>query len=79
MQALNIFFYLDEHARSWLVLDPVLFDVDWTPMGNKLSPEYRAKLMKEQYPDVLEETPHNAPEPLGQPVDIYVFVDTDQT
>ena len=77
MQAINIIFYLDEHARSWLVMDPVLFDVDWTPVGNELSPEYRTQLMKEQYPDALEEMFHNTPEPLGQPVDINVFVDAD--
>ena len=65
MQTINIFFYLDEHARSWLVMDPVSFDVDWTPIGNELSPEYKAQLMKEPYPDALEEMPHNALEPLG--------------
>ena len=33
--------------------------------------------MKKAYPDATEELPANAPDPLGNPVSIYVFVDCD--
>ena len=76
-QVLNIFHYLDQHNRSWMVMDPTRFDIIWKPKNNEPSPEMRAAAMKEQYPDAEELIPHNAPEPLGEEVDINVFVDAD--
>ena len=30
-QALNIFYYLKHHDRSWMVLDPTYLEVEWQP------------------------------------------------
>jgi hypothetical protein len=76
-QSLNIFYYLKHHDRSWMVLDPTRFDVDWTPRNNEESPQTRAHAMKDIYPDACDELPHNMPVPRGKPVDLNVFVDAD--
>lgn len=76
-QAVHIFQYLDTHDRSWMVMDPTKFDIDWKPEADEESPEVRARAMKLQYPDAEELVPHNAPVPLGEEVDINVFVDAD--
>ena len=76
-EALNIFFYLKHHNRSWVVLDPTTFDIEWTPQGNEPSPEDRALAMRMIYPDAVDERPHNMPKPRGNPVSISIFVDAD--
>ena len=76
-QALNIMRYLEHHDRSWIVLDPSSFDVDWTPRKNECSPQERATALKDIYPDARQKVPHNRPDPLGIGVDINVFVDAD--
>ena len=76
-QAMHIFQYLESHDRSWMVMDPTRFNIIWKPIGDEESPEVRAAAMKDQYPDAEELLPHNAPESLGEEVDINVFVDTD--
>ena len=76
-QAINIFGYLERHSRTWLVLDPTLFDVRWVPQSNEESPERRAELMKHLYPDADKPTPPGMPSPRGNSVDINVFVDAD--
>ena len=76
-QTLNIFYYLKHHDRSWMVLDPTRFEVDWSPRNGEESPQVRAKAMKDIYPDACDELPHNMPVPRGNPVDINVFVDAD--
>lgn len=76
-QATNIFYYLKHHSRTWLVLDPSRFDIDWQPVSNEPSPFDRALAMKEIYVDTEPLEPVDAPEPRGKPVDITVFVDAD--
>ena len=51
--------------------------MEWTPKQNESSPQERARQMKEVYVDTEEALPHNAPEPLGNEVDINVFVNAD--
>ena len=77
-QALNIFYYLKHHNRSWLVQDPMSFDIEWVPRTEgELSPQERAVAMKELYPDAQEDLLHDMPEPRGREIDINVFVDAD--
>ena len=76
-QTLNIFYYIKHNNKSWLVLDPTTFDIDWQPIANEPSPQDRAAAMREIYPDAIDELPHDMPEPLGNPVDITIFVDAD--
>ena len=79
LQAINTFKYVKTHdRRSWLVFDPLRYDVEWIPFGDETHPEERAAAMREMY-DVSsgEEMPHNMPEARGNPVDINIFVDAD--
>ena len=76
-QSLNIFYYLQHNSRAWMPLDPTSFDVSWTPKGEEVSPQERAIGMKELYPDAVDVLPPDMPKPLGNPVDISVFVDAD--
>jgi hypothetical protein len=77
-EAINICYYLKYHNRSWIVMNPNRFDVEWQPRNNdEVHPRERAKAMKELYPDATDELPHNMPEPRGRGVDISVFVDAD--
>ena len=76
-QSLNIFHYLKTHTRSWMVMEPTRFDIDWKPVANEPSPEDRALAMKEIYPDSIDEKPYDMPEPRGEEVDISIFVDAD--
>ena len=77
IQAINIFSYLDHHNRTWLVLDPTRFEVNWVPQGNEDSPQIRAQVMKRQYYDAEDLIPPNMPKPRGKAVDISIFVDAD--
>lgn len=76
-QSVSVFEYLAKFDRYWLVMNPTTFDIIWEPTGDEPSPEYRAKILKEMYPDANDELPHNMPEPLGGAIDLNVFVDAD--
>ena len=77
-QVINIFHYAKKYNRSWIVLDPTRFDIDWIPTKpSEVHPDIRAKAMKDIYTDAQESLPHNMPEPRGKEVDITVFVDAD--
>ena len=76
-QALNIFHYLDYHDRSWMVFNPTKFDVQWSPKKGEPSPQERAKAMRDIYYDAEDILPHNMPQPLGNSVNINVFLDAD--
>ena len=76
-QAVSIFEYLEKFARSWTVMDHDSYEVQWHPFKNEISPEERANIMKQIYPDAIESFPHNVPVPRGKSVDINVFVDAD--
>ena len=72
VQALHIFKYLDIHKENSLVFDPKDHDfIDPSDVASKIGE------MKKAYPDAVEDLPTNAPEPRGNPVSIYVFVDSD--
>ena len=76
--AVNMFYYLKFHTRSWNVMDPRQFDIEWEPRKpDDVHPKVRAKAMKEIYPDAEDTLPHNMPEPRGKAVDITCFVDAD--
>ena len=76
VQAANIFTYLKHHDRSWLLLDPSRFDIEWSPRTeNDVHPAERAISLKDIYTDARDELPHNIPEARGEEVDITVFVD----
>ena len=76
-QACHVFKYLKDHNRSKLVFDQGLPEIN----DNHLEPtdraEFKAKFMKELYPDAIEEIPQNAPKPKGKSVRITMFVDAD--
>ena len=76
-QALHMFKYLKDHKESKVVFDPrhALISDDHLPSDQRA--EYRAKYMKELYPDAVEDLPRNAPKPLGNPIQVSVFVDSD--
>ena len=76
-QCLNIFYYLKNHDRSWMLMDHMSYDINWIPKRNESSPLERAEAMKEIYADAIDELPHNMPEPLGMPIDINAFGDAD--
>ena len=73
----NIFRYLQHHGRSWIVLDPTNYEIDWEPKNREPSPWERAKGMQELYRDVDDPIPPKMPEPRGKPVSINAFVDAD--
>ena len=76
-QALHMFKYLKDHKESKLVFDPRFANVNDGHLPLEQRAEYKAKYMKELYPDAVEELPRNAPKPLGNSVQISVFVDAD--
>jgi hypothetical protein len=77
-EAINIFYYLKYHNKSWMVMDPRRFDVEWSPRKNAdVHPRERAVAMKEIYADAKDEKPYNMPEARGNAVDISAFVDAD--
>ena len=75
-QALHIFKYLDIHKESFIAFDPTYIELE-QPTNDLESPETKAKIMKEFYPDAEEKLPPNAPEPRGKPMQINCFVDSD--
>ena len=64
---LHVFAYLNLHDRSRLVLDP-----SYIQHGEELTADWAGF-----YPDAKEDIPADAPEPLGNPVQMTVFVDSD--
>ena len=76
-QALNIFKYMKNNLKKWLLFDPCMFEIIWTPQKDEPHPKERALTMKKLYPDVDIAMPDNAPKPLGNPVQLIAFVDAD--
>lgn len=63
----HVFAYLNKHDKSRIIFDPT----DPTPVTPRMSkPDWSSF-----YPDAMEELPPKMPEPLGNPVHIYTFVD----
>ena len=75
-QALHIFKYLEIHQENFISFDPTRLELP-TPNDTEQCPKYKAKQMKEFYPDANESIPLNAPEPRGEKVQLNVFVDAD--
>ena len=76
-QALHVFKYLKDHKRSKVVFDPTYVDITDEHLPLEERAEFKAKFMKELYPDAIEDVPPNAPKPRGEPVQITCFVDAD--
>lgn len=77
-EVINIFYYLKYHKRSWNVMNPCRFDIEWCPRTkDDVHPRDRANAMKEIYPDAVDLKPYNMPEPRGNAVDITAWVDAD--
>lgn len=76
-QALHMFKYIKDHKESILVFDPRYANISDAHLPPEQTAEYKAKYMKELYPDATEDLPGNAPKPLGKPMQISVFVDAD--
>lgn len=76
-QALHMFKYLEDHNRSRVVFDPTYLDINDYDKPNEERASFRAKYMKELYPDAVEDKPPNAPKPRGKAVQMHVFVDAD--
>jgi len=51
-------------------MDPSDYNIDWIPIKDEPSPEERARIMRQMYPDAVEEEPHNKPSPLGKGINI---------
>ncbi|GFH56620.1 hypothetical protein CTEN210_13096 [Chaetoceros tenuissimus] len=69
-QALNKFKYLKDHKESMLVFDPRYANISDDHLPPEQRADYKAKYMRELYPDATEAIPRNAPKPLGKSVQI---------
>ena len=77
-QLFNIFRYLKFHSSSWMVTDPMDYQIEWNPKnGEKSNPWERSKAMKELYSDSIDELPPDMPQPLGKTINLNIFVDAD--
>ena len=68
-QAYRIFAYLKCRMNAWIVLDPTYINIEYT--------RFKEVDWKPFYPDAKEELDPNDPTPLGRPVRMCTFVDTD--
>ena len=75
-QALHVIKYLDIHRENFLSFDPTRLNLE-EPLDITQSNEFKAKEMRDFYPDAEESLPANAPQPRGEPVQLNVFVDAD--
>jgi hypothetical protein len=61
-----------------IVFDPTYVDIkEPENIKEEDGASFKAKYMKELYPDAVELFPPNAPRPKGRPVQMHVFVDSD--
>ena len=72
-QALHIFKYLDIHEENTLALDPTKIVM---PNPSDDSIDQRIANMRRVHRNATDDVPPNAPEPLGQPIQINCFVDS---
>ena len=73
-QALHIVKYLDIHQSNELTFDPQEYTFTETEMEVTRK---KFKAMSQIYIDAKEDIPSNAPSPLGEPVQLNCFVDSD--
>ena len=76
-QAMYMYKYLEDHKRSKIVFDPTYVNINDDHVVPEERASFRAKYMKELYPDAVEDLPPNAPIPRGKPVQVSLFVDAD--
>lgn len=76
-QMLHMFQYLHCHQGMDLVFDPTMINVKESTILQHQRAEYKAKELRNLYPDAIDYCPLNAPKPLGQGVQINAFVDAD--
>ena len=74
-QLINIFSYLKQHDRSWIVINPEKFDIEWIPIRDEADPETRSLLMKRIYPDSEDPDPPGMPVALGGSIQLTCFCD----
>ena len=66
LKVFNIFKYLKTHdKRSWMVFDPMRYDVEWVPFGEEAHPLVCVEALKDMYDISKLEQPHNMPEVRG--------------
>ena len=77
-QTLHNFHYLRYHKRSKIALNPT--PIDWQDDDCATiedTPVFKANEMRKIYVYAVEDIPQDMPEPLGSPVQINVFADSD--
>ena len=74
-QLINIFAYLKQHTRLWIVINPEWFEIDWIPINNEANPADSAMLLKLMYPDSEEPDPPNMPISLDESIQLTCFYD----
>ena len=74
VQALHIFKYLDQHEEN-----EIDFDMAYHIVEDPELFQAQMKVMKEMYPDVVEDLSLNSPPHQGNPVKINCFVDNDHS
>lgn len=70
-----MFKYLKDHKNSSIIFDPRYANVSDDHLPCEQQVEYKAKYMKELYPDVVKDIPKLVTKPLGRAVQISVYVD----
>ena len=64
-QAIHMFKYLKTHNCSKIVFDPTYISLQENETQPEQTVKFKAKHMKELYPDAVELLPPNAPTPRG--------------
>lgn len=77
IQMLHMFQYLHCNQGMDLIYDPTKINVNENTILPHLQATHKAQELKALYPDAIDFVPTNAPEPLGQSVQINAFVDAD--
>ena len=70
--------YLKKHKTSWFPMDPNKMDINFNRRID-YSLESRRKNMKLIYSDAAESLPYKPSELRGEPVQLNVYVDSDQS
>ena len=76
-QLLHIFQYLHSHRCMDLTFDPTKININETTTLPHQRANFKAKSMRNLYPDSIDYLPPNAPPPLGKSLQINAFVDAD--
>ena len=76
MQALHVFHYLLKHDSSWIPMDHIPLNIEYTGPQD-VSPEARRKVMRRIYRDVRKKIANNVPKIRGKEVLLNVYVDAD--